>query len=174
MSLLLKFSGLLLIVSTIGVLHSAASQYLMQPDVEKNTMYNEQRLQGQTSQANTNSSATESSSPAVFVDSINDVEQGSLFYLREPSEGSNPSDEHNERQNEQVRRYQLSPLLSTDVKINVTGMLARTQVTQRFHNPSQDWVNAIYAFPLPENAAVDHLNMTIGERKITGEIMHKQ
>ena len=174
MSLLLKFSGLLLIVSTIGVLHSAASQYLMQPDVEKNTMYNEQRLQGQTSQANTNSSATESSSPAVFVDSINDVEQGSLFYLREPSKGSNPSDEHNERQNEQVRRYQLSPLLSTDVKINVTGMLARTQVTQRFHNPSQDWVNAIYAFPLPENAAVDHLNMTIGERKITGKIMPKQ
>ncbi|MEI8650359.1 hypothetical protein P4S73_24815 [Paraglaciecola sp. Hal342] len=76
MSLLLKFSGLLLIVSTIGVLHSAASQYLMQPDVEKNTMYNEQRLEGQT---NNNSSTTESSSPAVFVDSINDVEQGSLF-----------------------------------------------------------------------------------------------
>ncbi|QHJ12755.1 hypothetical protein FX988_03013 [Paraglaciecola mesophila] len=171
MSLLLKFSGFLLIVSTIGVLHSAASQYLMQPDIEKNTMYNQQRLEDQT---NNNASDTDTSLPAVYVDSINDVEQGSLFYLRESSEDSPPSGEHNERSNEHVRRFQLSPLLSTDVKINVTGMIARTQVTQRFHNPSQDWVNAIYAFPLPENAAVDHLNMIIGERKMTGEIMPKK
>ena len=52
-------------------------------------------------------------------------------------------------------------------------MIARTKVTQRFHNPSQDWVNGIYAFPLPENAAVDHLDMRIGERRIKGKIMPK-
>ena len=48
------------------------------------------------------------------------------------------------------------PRLSTNVEINVTGPIARARVTQHFANPRDQWTEALYAFPLPENAAVDH------------------
>jgi hypothetical protein len=41
--------------------------------------------------------------------------------------------------------------------ITVTGMLARTAVSQTFTNRSDEWVDGLYVFPLPESAAVDHL-----------------
>ncbi|WP_339768148.1 marine proteobacterial sortase target protein [uncultured Paraglaciecola sp.] len=170
MSLLLKLSGLLLVICTIGVLHSAASQYLIQPELNGDIMHKEQQSPVKYRQVVADKQIPQN----VYVDSISDVAQGSLFYTRHQ-----PTNEQNNTQSEtgvleHKRRYQLSPLLSTDVKIRVTGMIARTQVTQRFHNPSQDWVNGIYAFPLPENAAVDHLSMTIGERVINGIIMPKE
>ncbi len=68
----------------------------------------------------------------------------------------------------------LSDNLQTDVKIAVTGMIARATVTQTFTNPSNEWVNGLYVFPLPENAAVDHLMIQIDERKIEGQIKEKQ
>jgi Ca-activated chloride channel family protein len=68
----------------------------------------------------------------------------------------------------------LSDNLQTDVKIAVTGMIARAIVTQTFTNPSNEWVNGLYIFPLPENAAVDHLMIQIDERKIEGQIKEKQ
>lgn len=63
-----------------------------------------------------------------------------------------------------------APLLFTDVHMSVTGMFARVQVKQRFVNPTADWREGVYLFPLPENAAVDHLRMHIGERVIEGRI----
>ena len=36
-----------------------------------------------------------------------------------------------------------------------------------------EWVEGVYVFPLPDEAAVDHLRMTIGERIIEGEIREK-
>ena len=50
-----------------------------------------------------------------------------------------------------------APLLATDVRIDVAGIVARTRVTQRFVNPGDDWREGVYVFPLPEKAAVDHL-----------------
>ena len=38
-------------------------------------------------------------------------------------------------------------------------MLARVRVRQSFHNPGQHWAEGIYVFPLPEQAAVDHLRL---------------
>jgi Ca-activated chloride channel family protein len=38
---------------------------------------------------------------------------------------------------------------------------------------SKHWDNALYVFPLPEDSAVDHLLMTVGERKIEGQIKEK-
>jgi Ca-activated chloride channel family protein len=52
--------------------------------------------------------------------------------------------------------------------------VARTTVSQIFSNPSNEWVNGIYVFPLPENAAVDQLRMQVGERTIVGEIHPKR
>lgn len=66
-----------------------------------------------------------------------------------------------------------APLLSTDVAIKVSGMVARAQVKQTFRNPSDDWHEAVYVFPLPENSAVDHLSMKIGERVVEGVIRER-
>lgn len=67
-----------------------------------------------------------------------------------------------------------APQLRTDVAIKVSGMLARVRVQQRFSNPSEAWVEGVYVFPLPDDAAVDHLRMQIGERLVEGEIRERR
>ncbi len=67
-----------------------------------------------------------------------------------------------------------APRLSQDVKIYITAMTARTLVRQRFTNNTDQWQEAIYVFPLPDEAAVDRLRMRIGERVIEGEIREKE
>lgn len=67
-----------------------------------------------------------------------------------------------------------APLLETEVMIQVSGPLARTRVVQRFRNPTEAWLEGVYAFPLPENAAVDRLRMQIGERLVEGEIRERE
>src|ERR1041384_6840636 len=47
----------------------------------------------------------------------------------------------------------LCPLQHTDVKAEISGFLARVEVTQEFVNPSDDRIEAVYVFPLPQNAA---------------------
>jgi Ca-activated chloride channel family protein len=76
-------------------------------------------------------------------------------------------------QGETVAQHSLSPVLKTRVDIKVTGIVARTKLTQTFKNTGENWVDALYVFPLPENAAVDHFLMTVGERKIEGKIKEK-
>lgn len=71
-------------------------------------------------------------------------------------------------------KYIPAPLLATDVKIDVTGPIARARVTQRFINPGDGWVEGKYVFPLPDNAAVDTLKMLIGDKVIEGQIKEKQ
>ncbi|MFA7638671.1 MAG: marine proteobacterial sortase target protein [Parvibaculum sp.] len=71
-------------------------------------------------------------------------------------------------------KYVPAPLLATDVKIDVTGLIARTRVTQHFVNPGDGWVEGKYVFPLPEDSAVDTLKMVIGERVIEGRIKEKE
>ncbi|MFT5542206.1 MAG: Ca-activated chloride channel family protein [Glaciecola sp.] len=70
--------------------------------------------------------------------------------------------------------FVLGESIQTEVKIAVTGMIARAKVTQTFTNQSNDWVNGLYVFPLPENAAVDHLMIEVGDRKIEGQIKEKK
>jgi len=69
--------------------------------------------------------------------------------------------------------YQQLPLLHTDVQMNVSGMISRTQLKQEFKNTGDNWIEAIYVFPLPETAAVDHMRMRIGERIIEADIKEK-
>lgn len=71
------------------------------------------------------------------------------------------------------RALPCAPLLSTDAYFQVTGMVARARVVQTFRNTSQGWVEGVYVFPLPENAAVDRLTMRVGERVIEGEIRER-
>lgn len=66
-----------------------------------------------------------------------------------------------------------APQIDTEVTISVTGFIARARVRQTFSNPHADWYEGIYTFPLPENAAVDHLRMRVGERIVEGEIRER-
>jgi len=62
------------------------------------------------------------------------------------------------------------PLKHTDVKARISGFIARVKVTQTFHNPFDEKIEAVYVFPLPHNAAVDDMTMVVGERRIVGII----
>ncbi len=66
------------------------------------------------------------------------------------------------------------PLKHTDVKAEVSGHLARVTVTQEFHNPFQEKIEAVYVFPLPQSAAVDDMTMIVGDRKVKGKIKRRE
>ena len=70
--------------------------------------------------------------------------------------------------------YTVAPTVETEIAIEVTGVIARTRLSQVFHNPGSEFVEGVYVFPLPEKAAVDHLWMRIGERAIEGVIQEKE
>src|SRR5258708_26402226 len=89
--------------------------------------------------------------------SLNDAKTGTLM-LRTATAGE----------------YVVAPKVETEVAIEVTGMIARTRLSQVFHNPGSEFVEGVYVFPLPEKAAVDHLWMRIGERVIEGQVKEKE
>ncbi|MGD2119606.1 MAG: marine proteobacterial sortase target protein [Chromatiales bacterium] len=89
--------------------------------------------------------------------SLAEVSQGSLLFNR-----STPG------------RYRLAVSQQTEVEMHISGPIVRARVMQTFNNPNNDWAEAIYAFPLPEDAAVDHLRMQVGERIIEGQIKERQ
>jgi Ca-activated chloride channel family protein len=66
-----------------------------------------------------------------------------------------------------------APLLATEVEMRVTGVVVRGMVRQQFANPSGDWAEGVYVFPLPEDAAVDHLRMLVGDRIVEGVIQER-
>jgi len=70
--------------------------------------------------------------------------------------------------------YSTATLLDTDVGMNISGLVARVSVRQEFRNTSEEWVEGIYVFPLPDKAAVDRMRLHIGERFIEGEIQEKE
>lgn len=66
------------------------------------------------------------------------------------------------------------PLRQTQVKVQITGFLSRVNVTQEFENPFKETIEAVYTFPLPENAAVDDMTMIVGERTVRGKILRRE
>jgi Ca-activated chloride channel family protein len=66
------------------------------------------------------------------------------------------------------------PLKHTDVKAEVSGFLSRVVVTQEFENPFKEKIEAVYAFPLPQNAAVDDMTMIVGDRTVRGKILRRE
>lgn len=64
--------------------------------------------------------------------------------------------------------------VATSIRAKVIGNIARVYVTQTFTNPSSDWVEGLYVFPLPAGSAVDELIMHVGDREVRGEIKEKQ
>ncbi len=76
--------------------------------------------------------------------------------------------------NKEGKVVNLCPLKHTDVKADVSGFVSRVTVMQVFSNPFKDHIEAVYVFPLPQNAAVDSMTMKIGKRTIKGVIKEKE
>lgn len=66
-----------------------------------------------------------------------------------------------------------APRLKTDVRLEVTGMTAYARVSQEFKNPGEEWLEGVYVFPLPEDAAVSRLSMDVGDRVIEGVVKER-
>src|SRR6476469_11239758 len=66
------------------------------------------------------------------------------------------------------------PLRHTDVHAKVAGMSAIYTVSQTFENPYDEPLDAVYLFPLGDEAAVTQYSITIGDRTIAGEIEKKE
>jgi Ca-activated chloride channel homolog len=64
----------------------------------------------------------------------------------------------------------LLPLKHTRVDAAVSGIVSTVRVTQEFGNPYTHPIEAVYVFPLPHNAAIYAMKMTIGERIVEGKI----
>jgi Ca-activated chloride channel family protein len=62
----------------------------------------------------------------------------------------------------------------TGFRAQVTGNVARVYVSQQFTNPSEDWVEGLYVFPLSADSAVDELLMHVGERVIRADIQRRE
>lgn len=88
---------------------------------------------------------------------VNDVRRGQLLF-------------HSTRHGE----YAPAPLVATEVEIDVSGIVARTMVKQYFVNPTEDWLEGRYVFPLPENSAVSRMKLVVGERVIDAKIAERR
>lgn len=66
------------------------------------------------------------------------------------------------------------PLEHTDVKARISLYIGSVTVTQKYHNPYDSKIEAVYVFPLPDDAAIRDFVMTIGERKIRGIIRERE
>ncbi len=66
------------------------------------------------------------------------------------------------------------PLKHTEVKAQISGFLSRVTVTQQFENPFTEKIEAVYTFPLPQNAAVDDMTMMIGDKTVRGKVLKRE
>ncbi|AQS35778.1 marine proteobacterial sortase target protein [Shewanella psychrophila] len=93
---------------------------------------------------------------AQAVDAV-EITQGSFVY-------------HKQGENEP----QVAMPLNTDVQMKISGWVNRVTVTQTFRNDSDYWLNGSYLFPLPNEAAVDHMRLIVGQKVIEGQVRERE
>ncbi len=76
--------------------------------------------------------------------------------------------------NKEGKEVGICPLTHTNVEANIAGFVARVHVRQTFRNTATTPVEAIYTFPLPDDAAVDDMTMKIGKRLVKGQIKKRE
>ena len=69
--------------------------------------------------------------------------------------------------------YAEVPKLDTRVRITVDGMVATATVDQVFTNDNDEPIEAIYVFPLPDQAAVSDMQMLVNDRLIQSEVAER-
>lgn len=65
------------------------------------------------------------------------------------------------------------PLERIDARVTITGLVARTVLSQDFHNPHDVALEATYVFPLPDRAAVTGLRMEADGRTVEAELRER-
>lgn len=70
--------------------------------------------------------------------------------------------------------FQPAIMQRSNVHFSIAGMIATVSLEQVFRNHTREFVEGVYAFPLPPEAAVRALEMRLGERRITGKIREKE
>ncbi|WP_444932287.1 marine proteobacterial sortase target protein [Microbulbifer sp. SSSA002] len=88
---------------------------------------------------------------------LNDIKGGDLLFS-----GSEPG------------KYIPALHLDSQVNISVRGLVAEVALRQQFKNTSDAWQEAVYALPLPEQAAVAGLEIQVGERRIVGKVHERK
>src|SRR5260370_14008038 len=66
------------------------------------------------------------------------------------------------------------PLKHTSARAEISGFLSPVVVTQEVDNPFDEKIEAVYTFPLPQNAAVDDMTMIVGDRTVRGKILRRE
>ncbi|WP_445302263.1 VIT domain-containing protein [Microcoleus sp. F4-D5] len=69
---------------------------------------------------------------------------------------------------------QVFPLKQTEVKAKIAGNISRVEVVQKFENPFPESIEAVYVFPLPDEAAVDDMEIQIGSRTVKADIKRRE
>jgi Ca-activated chloride channel family protein len=65
-------------------------------------------------------------------------------------------------------------LKHTEVSAEITGFVSLVTVTQYFENPFREPVEALYIFPLPDDAAVNEMTLTAGGRVTRATIAKRE
>lgn len=68
----------------------------------------------------------------------------------------------------------LIAIKSHDVKVVINNGFARTQVDQVFVNNGGTELEAVYTFPLPEQASLSELSLWINGQEVVGEVLEKK
>lgn len=70
-------------------------------------------------------------------------------------------------------RYIPALVHHSKVHFDINGMIAVVQVEQTFRNATDRYLEGVYVFPLPDDAAVRALEMQLGDRRIVGVIKER-
>ena len=65
------------------------------------------------------------------------------------------------------------PLDTLDVRLATTGLTVRTELSQGFHNPYAEPLEATYIFPLPDRAALTSMRLEADDRVVDG-VLHER
>ncbi|MBC8214997.1 MAG: marine proteobacterial sortase target protein [Candidatus Marinimicrobia bacterium] len=69
--------------------------------------------------------------------------------------------------------YKEIPKLDTDVNIRIDGMAVTATIDQVYTNNNPMPIEAIYVFPLPETAAINEMQIIVGDRFIQGIVKER-
>lgn len=66
------------------------------------------------------------------------------------------------------------PLIGVDIQADIAGRGAKVKISQQFRNTEKKSIEAVYKFPLPENAVVCGFRALIEDRIVEGRIEEKE
>ena len=102
---------------------------------------------------------------------------GMAFHWLQTAHGIELESEHTESPYFQVHGSQNTeafPLQSTDVDVQISGVIANVKVTQVYQNRGDTKLEAVYVFPGSTRAAIHGLEMKIGNRILKALVKEKQ